>query len=287
MRVDRAALADRGVIEVSGVDARALLQRLVTNDVDQLEPGKARYAALLTPQGKIISDFFIVADPRGDGTRFLMDVPSSTKGDLVKKLTLYRLRAKVEVRDRSDELAVMAIADGVAVDGALVFADPRADGLWNRAIVAKADLGGEVGDAGRWAYRQHRIAAGIPEGGLDFAYGETFPHEANLDRLHGVDFKKGCYVGQEVVSRVEHRGTARKRVVGVGFEGDAPDVGSDIVLDGGTIGVMGSAVDGLGLALLRLDRAEEARRSGTPVTAAGITLHLDGPGWPANNAKRD
>ncbi len=287
MRVDRAALADRGVIEVSGVDARAFLQRLVTNDVDQLEPGKARYAALLTPQGKIISDFFIVADPRGDGTRFLMDVPSSTKGDLVKKLTLYRLRAKVEVRDRSDELAVMAIADGVAVDGALVFADPRADGLWNRAIVAKADLSGEVGDAGRWAYRQHRIVAGVPEGGLDFAYGETFPHEANLDRLHGVDFRKGCYVGQEVVSRVEHRGTARKRVVGVGFEGDAPDVGSDIVLDGGTIGVMGSAVDGLGLALLRLDRAEEARRNGTSVTAAGITLHLNGPGWPTNDAKTD
>lgn len=280
MNVGLAVLSDRGVIEVSGPDARAFLQRLVTNDVEHLPGGEARYAALLTPQGKILADFFILAD-RADPNRFLLDVPESLAGDLVKRLTLYRLRAKVEIRDRSGELGVFVLDDGTAapIDTAQVFADPRAPGLWRRAVASRAALDHLGGDAARWAYREQRIRAGVPDGGIDFAYGETFPHEANLDRLHGVDFRKGCYVGQEVVSRVEHRGTARKRVVGVRFEGEPPPVGAEITADGVELGTMGSTVDGLGLGLIRLDRAEDVRRHHGTVLAGSVPVQLEGPGW--------
>ncbi len=274
-----AVLSDRGVIQVSGPDARDFLQRLVTNDVETLAPGEARYAALLTPQGKITADFFVVADP-SDPARFLLDVPESLAAELTKTLTMYRLRAKLEVTDRTLELGVLATAAAEPpVAGALVYDDPRAPSLWRRAIVDRSALKDLGDDAGRWAYREGRIKAGVPEGGIDFVYGETFPHEANLDRLHGVDFKKGCYVGQEVVSRVEHRGTARKRIVGVTFEGEAPPVGSDITLDGLAIGTMGSAVEGVGLGLIRIDRAEEARHGHGRILAGTVPLRLEGPGW--------
>ena len=280
MNVGVAVLGDRGVVEMSGLDARAFLQRLVTNDVDNLAGGEARYAALLSPQGKILADFFVLAD-RTDPNRFLLDVPGSLAAELVKRLTQYRLRAKVDIRDRSEELGVFALDDrtAVPVDTALVFADPRAPGLWRRAIASRPALDHLGDDAARWAYREQRIRAGVPDGGIDFAYGETFPHEANLDRLHGVDFRKGCYVGQEVVSRVEHRGTARKRVVGVRFEGEPPSVGAEITAGGVELGTMGSTVDGLGLGLIRLDRAEDVRRRHGTVLAGSVPVELEGPGW--------
>ncbi|UDL94942.1 folate-binding protein [Lichenihabitans sp. PAMC28606] len=275
-----AVLSDRGIVEVVGPDARDLLQRLITNDVDNLKPGEARYAALLTPQGKITSDFFVVADRDPVASRFYIDVPEALVVDLVKKLTMYRLRAKVDIRNESETLGIVA-GDPSALPGdcRLTFDDPRVPGLWRRAIVDRsrfADLGD---DSGRWAYREQRVRLGVPEGGIDFIYGETFPHEANLDRLHGVDFKKGCYIGQEVVSRVQHRGTARKRIVGVRFDGEPPMVGSDITADGISIGVMGSSIDGLGLGLLRIDKADDARLAGTSVVAGSTPLTLDGPGW--------
>ena len=278
MRADRTVLSDRGVIEVAGPDAREFLQRLVTSDVEALGSGEARYAALLTPQGKIITDFFVVAAREASDALYL-DVPAAMVETLAKRLTLYRLRAKVTVTDRSAELGVAAFANDVPVEALVVYADPRAPGLWSRAIASHAALRDLGGDAGRWAYREQRVRAGIPEGGIDFVYGETFPHEANLDRLHGVDFTKGCYVGQEVVSRVQHRGTARKRVMGVRFEGDPPPVGSDITLDGAPIGTMGSTIEGVGLGLIRLDRAEEAGPLEGRVRAGGLPVRLEGPGW--------
>ncbi len=268
MAGDNAVLTDRKVIEVSGPDARSFLQRLITNDVDGLEAGQARYAALLTPQGKIVADFLVVAS---DG-RFLLDAPAAVASDLARKLSLYRLRAKVEVVDRSDTYAVLAFASGAPAQDAIVtYADPRNDALWHRAIVrrAQADVSAP---ADRTAYDANRIQAGVPESGVDYAFGDTFPHEANLDRLSGVDFRKGCYVGQEVVSRVEHRGTARKRIVAFSFEGPAPAPGSDIRIEDTTIGTFGSAIAGRGLGLVRLDRLEEAVAARLEVTAAGIVL---------------
>jgi len=142
---------------------------------------------------------------------------------------------------------------------------------------AAADLDAELVDAA--AYEAHRIALGVPRGGLDFIYGDVFPHETDMDQLNGVDFEKGCYVGQEVVSRIEHRGSARSRVVPVAFEGFAPDPGAPVTAADKSIGTFGSRADGRALALLRLDRAGDALAAGTPLVAGGATLRLVKPDW--------
>ena len=274
MTGDVARLTDRTVIEVSGAEARPFLQRLVTNDVETLVEGQARYAALLTPQGKIITDFFVVAS----GESLLIDAPAATAADLARRLTLYRLRAKVTVADRSADLEIVAVAGDESPPDAIVsFADPRAPGLWRRAVVPRMGGAGAGDEAARDAYRNARVRAGIPQGGVDFAFGEVFPHDANLDRLGGVDFRKGCYVGQEVVSRVQHRGTARKRVVAFDFEGAPPRAGSDILSGEMAIGTMGSAVAGRGLGLVRIDRLAEAIEAGGGITADGVALRQHGP----------
>ena len=265
-------LEDRGVVDVGGADAGALLQRLFTNDVSGLDAGEARYAALLTPQGKILCDFLVVLDDAGI---YRLDCPRSLASELAKKLTLYRLRAQVTITDRSQDLGVLATWPDAPAATGLTFRDPRHESLGYRTLAPTVrDPGNE---AGAQAYRIHRIMAGVPEGGIDFAYGETFPHEANLDRLHGLDFTKGCYVGQEVVSRVQHRGTARKRVMPVLFEGPAPAPGSDVLVGHIAIGTMGSGVGGhpgRGLAMVRIDRAADAAAEGAVATAGGIHLSI-------------
>lgn len=275
MRDDLTVLDDRAAIAVTGPDARSFLQRLITNDVETLGPGQARYAALLSPQGKILTDFLVVA--LTDEAGFLLDIPTANAADLVKRLTLYRLRAKVTIEDRSAALAIVAFT-GASPDQPLVlrYDDPRHPGLWTRGLLARTATAAQVSAAALAAFRTARIRAGVPEGGVDFAFGDTFPHDANLDHLRGVDFRKGCYVGQEVVSRVEHRGTARRRIVPAGFEGPPPAEGAEIMADGVAIGTMGGSIEGLGLALVRLDRAREA--SG-PVTADGVVLRLTAPAW--------
>lgn len=268
-----AVLDDRAVVEVGGGEARSFLQRLVTNDVDKLATGEARYAALLTPQGKIVTDFLILALPGEDG--LWIDMPVANAAELVKRLTLYRLRAKVTVADRSAELGIVAFAGPPPAALLHVYDDPRDPGLWRRGIASRTQLAALAGRSDPDAYLDNRIRAGVPEGGLDYGFGDAFPHEANLDRLHGIDFRKGCYVGQEVVSRVEHRGTARKRIVKARFEGSPPPLGTDIIADGVVIGTMGSGVAGHGLAAIRVDRAGEAQGP----FDAGVTLQLDWPAW--------
>lgn len=272
--MSEAFLADRGVVEVGGTEAGPLLQRLFTNDVSGIVPGGGRYAALLTPQGKIVVDFLVTVTGSAGEARFLLDCPRALAPDLAKKLTMYRLRAQVTVADRSADLGVAAFwPDRPTLEG-VVFRDPRHEALGFRVVAERARLAGIGAETGPAAYREHRILAGVPEGGTDFAYGETFPHEANLDRLHGLDFSKGCYVGQEVVSRVEHRGTARKRIAPVLFEGDPPPIGSKVVVGDIAIGTMGSGVNGRGLAMVRTDRAAEAAALGAVASASGIHLSI-------------
>lgn len=266
----------RGVIEVAGPEARALLHRLVTNDVEGLSPGEARYAALLTPQGKILVDFFIVSAP--DATqedRFLIDCPAELAADLTRRLTLYKLRAKVSVADHSDVIDATPLLQAPAVrDAALiVFADPRHTALGFRTIGARDAVAALRGLADDVTAR--RVEAGVPEGGVDFFYNDAFPHEANLDRTHGVDFSKGCYVGQEVVSRMQHRGTARKRVLPVWFEGEAPVPGTEIFAADLPVGTTGSSAGTRGLALVRTDRVSDAVAAGTPLLAAGRPVRID------------
>src|ERR1700680_2716175 len=226
-----ALLPDRGVIKVVGDGARNFLHGLVTADIQDLKLGEARYCALLTPQGKIIADFIVAEAPAQDGGGFFLDVQRALCGALVAKLNIYKLRAKVIVEDLSAVLGVLAAWDGSGTTKhGLSYADPRLPALGLRvmlpphlAAAAAAELSATLVDAGQ--YEAHRIALGVPQGGLDFCYGDAFPHETDMDQLGGVDFTKGCYVGQEVVSRMEHRGTARSRAVPVAYDDFAPDAG--------------------------------------------------------------
>ena len=280
-----ALLPDRGVIKVAGDDARRFLNGLATNDIGKVAPGAPRFAALLTPQGKIIVDFIAVEAPAEDGGGFFLDCPRALAGALAQKLNFYKLRAKVTVEDLSEALGVMAVWDGAGdTEYGLCYPDPRLPELGMRAMLppteaaqAAADLGAALTDAA--TYEAHRIALGVPRGGQDFIYGDTFPHEADMDQLAGVDFQKGCYVGQEVVSRVEHRNSARSRLVPVAYDGGAPGGGLPVMAGDKQIGTVGSTAEGHGIALLRLDRVADAMAAGTPLMAGGIALRVVKPGW--------
>jgi tRNA-modifying protein YgfZ len=284
-KMKAALLPDRGVVKVAGDDARKFLNGLLTADIERVTPAAPCFAALLTPQGKIVVDVIVAEAPAADGGGFFLDVPRALAKSLVDKLNFYKLRAQVLAEDLSGVLGVMAVWDGSGeTDYGLCYGDPRLPALGLRVMLpphlaaeAAADLGAElVSDA---AYEAHRIALGIPRGGLDFTYGDAFPHEADMDQLHGVDFAKGCFVGQEVVSRMEHRGNARARVVPVAFDGFAPDAGAAVTAGGKPIGTFGSAAAGRALALLRLDRAEDALAAGNALTAGAVTLRLVKPDW--------
>jgi folate-binding protein YgfZ len=257
-------LKDRGVARVAGPDAAGFLHGLVTNDIEGLALGGVRYAALLTPQGKILFDFLVF---RLGPDEFRLDAPADKIADLVKRLGFYKLRAKVEIADVSQDFAVVAGGQGAA-------ADPRDPGLGGRGIVARADVSEDGG--ARAAYEARRIGLGVPQGGLDFAYGDAFPHDANMDLVNGVDFAKGCYVGQEVVSRMKHRGGVRKRIVRVAFDGAAVAPGAAIVDGELPVGVMGGSIGVQGLALVRLDRVADAAEAGRALTVNGAPVSVLG-----------
>lgn len=294
--MEAAVLLDRGVVKVVGDGARNFLHGLLTADILNLTPGVARFCALLTPQGKIISDFIVTEAPATDGGGFFLDLPRALVPALIAKLNLYKLRAKLIIEDLSEVLGVLAVWNGgpppypplLAREGrkgvGLRYADPRLPALGLRvmlpphlAAAAAADLGAALVDAN--AYQAHRIALGVPQGGLDFSYGDNFPHEADMDQLGGVDFEKGCYVGQEVVSRIEHRGIARARVVPVRYSDAAPELGVAVLAGDRQVGTMGSSAAGHGLALLRLDRVAEALSHGEILAAGGIPVNLAKPDW--------
>ncbi len=280
-----ALLPDRGVVKLVGDGARNFLHGLVTADMLNLAAGTARFCALLTPQGKIIADFIVTAAPAKDGGGFFLDIPRTLGTVLVDKLNLYRLRAKVIIEDLSEILGVMAAWEGSGAAGyGLCYGDPRLPELGMRIMLpphlaptAAADLGAALVESSE--YEAHRIALGVPRGGVDFRYGDAFPHETDMDQLGGVDFGKGCYVGQEVVSRMEHRGTARTRAVPVRYDGAAPKPGTAIVAGDRELGTMGSTAAGRGLALVRLDRVTDAVSRGDPLLAGGVPLHLVKPDW--------
>jgi folate-binding protein YgfZ len=277
-----AFLADRGVVRVTGEDARSFLNGLVTSDMDKVAVDRARYAALLSPQGKILFDF-LVAEADGEiGGGFYLDVPRALAADLARRLGMYKLRARVAIEDLSETLGITVFWGGLRApeEDGLAYADPRLPGLGDR-LIAERELARSLADGPAELWTAHRVSQGVPEGGHDFAYGDAFPHEADMDQLGGVDFDKGCYVGQEVVSRMEHRGTARTRIVPVIYpEGTAAMEGADIVAGEKRIGTAGSAgTGGAGLAMLRLDRLEEALAAGETITAGGLLVVARHPGW--------
>jgi len=275
-----AVLADRGVVRIGGAEARGFLQNIVTTDMDRVAEDRAGFGALLSPQGKILADFLVFADGEG----FLIDLPKVALADFVKRMTLYRLRAKVEIADLSSERKVAVFWGGDAPAGAVP--DPRLAELGHRAILAK-DAPIENETPGE-AWHAHRIALGVPEGGHDFSFGEAFPHDVDMDDLAGVDFRKGCYVGQEIVSRMQHRGTARRRAVIVTGEAELADAGTAVEGGGKVLGALGSHAGTTGIALLRLDRTRAALDAGASITAGGVPLSITLPafahfGWPAGS----
>ncbi len=270
----------RGLVRVGGPDAHGFLQNLLTCDLDKVDATTGGYGALLTPQGKILFDFLIV----GHGDGYLIEANREQIADLAKRLGFYRLRAKVEIEDVSGERGVLAAwGEKPEAADAIVMADPRFAGFgWRVYAPAAGSTGGPVGgpaggldgfsDAPASAYHARRVALGLPEAPFDFTPGDSFPHDADMDDLNGVAFDKGCFVGQEVVSRMQHRGTARRRIVKASAETALPETGTEILADGKPAGTLGSVAGTQGLALVRLDRIAGALARGADVTADGILL---------------
>jgi tRNA-modifying protein YgfZ len=277
-----ALLADRGVVRVAGEDAEKLLQGIITSDMGLLATQAAIHAALLTPQGKILFDFFVART----GADFLLETAGGKVAELAKRLQMYRLRAKVEIEDASAAYRVLALWGPSArsageTPGAISFLDPRLPELGLRilaeaAVVSDTAAASNGVHAGPEDYHAHRIALGVPEGGKDYAFGDAFPHEADFDLLGGVSFDKGCFVGQEVVSRMQHRGAVRKRIVPV--EGEAPLApGAEVTAAAAVIGSIGSVAGRQALAMVRLDRIAEAKTKAEPLRAGGVPITLRQP----------
>ena len=256
-----AALPDRAVLSLTGPDTLVLLERLVTHNTQDWSNGEARYGALLTPQGKVIADFIAVRSVDG----VLLDVAAPFAPDLAKRLKMFRLRSAVEISPR-DDLKVMvspASHQGSALD-------PRSPDMPHRSFSGAADLP----DAD-W-YDGVRIACGIPEQGQDFGAAEVFPAEINMDLLGGVDLKKGCFVGQEVVSRMHRRGNIRKRTLVL--RGDGLEPGTDI-LGPAVLGSVTSAVRNLALARVRIDRLAKAEADNQSIKVGDISAEIEKTDW--------
>ncbi|MGL5137857.1 MAG: YgfZ/GcvT domain-containing protein [Beijerinckiaceae bacterium] len=281
-----ALLINRGVLKIAGEEARDFLDRLLTASLAPVAPGVGVHAALLTPQGKIIADFFVTEADAEDGGGFYLDVPLVATAELVKRFTLYRLRAKIGIEDLSETLGVVALWGGPAVaDLGLAFVDPRLAAMGQRVIAHRSQVdavveaaGATLVDASVW--HAQRAVLGLGEPVLDYPLNDAFPHEINMDQLGGVDFAKGCYVGQEVVSRMQHRGTVRTRLVPVRLiDGFKVAEGAPVTAEDKPLGKLASNAAGFGVALLRLDRTADAVAAGHPITAGGLAAEIVKPGW--------
>jgi tRNA-modifying protein YgfZ len=259
---------ERALIRVAGAGARDFLQGLLTQDVARLAEAPALHAGLLTPQGKLIADMTLWRDGAED---VLIEVDMTRGEDLLRRLTLYRLRAPVRIEDAGAERGVLFAPEAFA--GAI--ADPRMpDGaLGFRKLVARGEAA--AAQDGADAYNRLRIAAGVPDLAADAAAEEVFALEALFEELHGVDFRKGCFVGQENVSRMKRRATTRKKFCPIAFEGEAPPFATPVLAGDFEVGSVRGGAPGRALALLRLDRALQAKE----LHCGGRSVRLDPPSW--------
>lgn len=255
-----ARLASRAVIAVSGPDWRSFLQGLLTQDVETLAPGELRFSGLLTPQGKLLYDLFVAGTEDGA----LLDVAAEHRAAILQRLTMYRLRAKVTL-EASDRPVLAVFGDEASGQG--LYADPRLPALGARAYDERE------ANADEDAYEAHRLALGVP-GPADWGSETTYPIEADFDLMAGIDFKKGCFVGQETTSRMKRRGVIKNRMLPITFDGPAPAFGTEVLAGTLRAGEVLSGRDGRALALLRLDRIE-----GADLTADGRPIRVDRPAW--------
>jgi folate-binding protein YgfZ len=274
------SLPDRAVLRVAGPDAEAFLQNIVTADLSDLPPDAAKPSALLTPQGKILFDFLIARD---GPDAFLLDVRRDIIDDFARRLMMYRLRAKAEIAKQEQMLvsasweadSISSATDSSAshIDSSGAFRDLR---FAPRAVYRRYAEPTQS-SAGLDDWNRLRIAEGVAESGADYALSDAFPHDVLLDQNGGVGFKKGCYVGQEVVSRMQHRGTARRRVMIVRSDTELPASGTDVTANGRSIGALGTVVGNQGLAIVRIDRVKDAMDASVPILAGDAVLDLSIP----------
>lgn len=280
-------LNERAVLALDGAQARDFLQGLISADIERLQPDAAIYTTLLTPQGRVLFDFFLAQA----GSRILIDCDRSRRDELAAKLTFYRLRADVSIKAVDDlavsvlfgpgTLDVLGCADrpgaAVAQKGGVLYVDPRRAELGARAILPVDHFGallsaldvhhGEIAD-----YQRHRLALGVPDGARDIAIGKDYLLECGLDALNAVDFDKGCYIGQELTARTHFRGTVRRHLVPVKIDGPAPPFGTPVLLGATQAGEMRSSADGRGLAMLKARHLETARTENQVFTAGEAHL---------------
>lgn len=287
IKLKASTLERRGVVKVSGTEARDFLQGLITNNAEEARPASAVYSALLTPQGKFLFDFFLTESGSGD---MLLECERARAGELVKRLTTYKLRAKVEIADVSDDYKVVVTwGEGAGpLIGSMSYADPRVATLGYRHILPLAAYDKALGNSGAENatardYDRMRIALGVGEAPFDFEPERTFPLEVNFDDLHGIDFQKGCFVGQEVTSRTKRRGSVRKRLLPCLVEGPTPKTHTPVTAAGREVGMIystDSETDHV-LALIRLDLMhdvvlEAGEASLTPLKPHWASFELEG-----------
>ena len=290
-------LADRGLLKVAGDEARSFMQGLISNDVDKVTPERAIYAALLTPQGKFLHDFFVAEL----GGRLVLDCEGDRMADLERRLMMYRLRAQVTFDDIGGDFVVAALigegaleASGLGPEagraapfaGGIAFADPRLAIMGGRAILPKEGAAETLETAGFNSadaadYDRLRLEFGLPDGSRDMVVEKAILLDSGFEELGGVDFNKGCYIGQELTARTKYRALVRKRLMRVDVDGPLPDSGTRVMLGNKEAGEIRSGRDGVAIALLRLEQIAKARESGEPLTAGEALITPVKPDWAA------
>ena len=288
------ALQDRGVIHVAGPDAVPFLQGIVSNDVTKVTPGQAIHAAFLTAQGKYLHDFFIAPWEE----RLIIDCEALRAADLARRLLMYKLRAQISIEQKPDLTVYAAFGADTALalglepgagaarpfDGGIAFNDPRLTEAGARIILPSGGAEAALIEAGfngtdRAAYDRHRLNLGLPDGSRDMEIDKSILLECGFEELNGVDFEKGCYLGQEVTARTKHRGLIKKRLLPVDIDGTPPEPGTPLMLGDMEAGEMRSSSGDVGLALIRIERFAEAQAEGKHFTATGATIKARKPSW--------
>ena len=292
-------LDHRAPLTIGGTDTRSFLQGLISNDINKVAPACAVYATLLTAQGKFLHEFFIADWPEAGASGVAIDAERERLADLERRLTLYRLRAKVEIVQAAERFAVVALLGpgalaavglddrpgaAIAFGGGVAYVDPRLPAMGVRAILPRARADAALAAAGFAtapiaAYDRLRLAHGLPDGSRDIVVERYFPLECGFEELNAIDYQKGCYVGQELTARTHYRGTIRKRLLPIAVEGPLPPPGTPIKLGEREAGEVRSGLDGRAIAMIRLDDVEEAAAKGLALTAADARVRPQFPAW--------